>query len=65
MGMIDRDPRGGMEQMDHVIEESIATGRSSARLATKANAHARLGEFAEALDAIQRAHEECARPTRS
>ena len=22
MGMIDRDPRGGMEQMDHVIEEA-------------------------------------------
>jgi class 3 adenylate cyclase/tetratricopeptide (TPR) repeat protein len=61
MGMIDRDPRGGMEQMDHVIEEARKYRNweiESHALATKANAHARLGEFAEALDAIQRAHEE-------
>jgi tetratricopeptide (TPR) repeat protein len=61
MGMIDRDPRGGMEQMDNVIEEARKYRRweiEAHALATKANAHARLGEFEEALDAIERAHEE-------
>ncbi|MDF2703441.1 MAG: hypothetical protein K0S10_2387, partial [Rubrobacteraceae bacterium] len=61
MGMIDRDPRGGMEQMDNVIEEARKYRRweiEAHALATKANAHARLGEFEEAWDAIQRAHEE-------
>src|ERR687898_46532 len=61
MGMIDRDPRGGLEQMDHVVEAAHKYRRweiEAHALATKAMAHARLGEFAEALDGIQRAHEE-------
>jgi tetratricopeptide (TPR) repeat protein len=61
MGMIDRDPRGGLEQLERVIEEARKYRNweiEAHALATKANAHARLGEFAEALDGIQRAHEE-------
>jgi class 3 adenylate cyclase/tetratricopeptide (TPR) repeat protein len=61
MGMIDRDPRGGLEQLERVIEEARKYRNweiEAHALATKANAHARLGEFEEALDSIQRAHEE-------
>ena len=60
LGMIDRDPRGGLEQIDRVIEEARKYRNweiESHALATKAKAHARLGEFAEAQDAIQLAHE--------
>ena len=59
-GMIDRDPRGGLEQIEHVIEEARKYRNweiEAHALATKAMAHARLGEFAEAQDAIQLAHE--------
>jgi class 3 adenylate cyclase/tetratricopeptide (TPR) repeat protein len=58
--MIDRDPRGGLEQMEHVIEAARKYRNREIEahaLATKAMAHARLGEFAEAQDAVQRAHE--------
>ncbi|HEX2180880.1 MAG TPA: adenylate/guanylate cyclase domain-containing protein [Rubrobacteraceae bacterium] len=60
MGMIDRDTRSGLEQIEHVIEEARKYRNREIEahaLATKATAHARLGEFAEALDAIQHAHE--------
>ena len=60
MGMIDRDTRGGLEQIERVIEEARKYRNweiEAHALATKATAHARLGEFKEALDAIQRAHE--------
>jgi class 3 adenylate cyclase/tetratricopeptide (TPR) repeat protein len=59
-GMINRDPNGGLEQLDRVIEEARKYHNweiESHALATKAMAHARLGEFAEAQDAIQLAHE--------
>jgi class 3 adenylate cyclase/tetratricopeptide (TPR) repeat protein len=59
IGMIDRDTRGGLEQMEHVIEAARKYRNweiESHALATKAMAHARLGEFAQAQDAIQRAH---------
>jgi class 3 adenylate cyclase/tetratricopeptide (TPR) repeat protein len=60
VGMIDRDPRAGLDQLEHVIE-AARTYRNweieAHGLATKAMAHARLGEFEEAQDAIQRAHE--------
>ena len=59
-GMIDRDPRGGLEQMDHVIEAARKYRRREVEahaLAKKAMAHARLGEFAEAREAVERAHE--------
>jgi class 3 adenylate cyclase/tetratricopeptide (TPR) repeat protein len=58
--MIDRDPRGGLEQMDHVIEAARKYRRPEVEghaLAKKAVAHARLGEFAEARDAVERAYE--------
>jgi tetratricopeptide (TPR) repeat protein len=58
--MIDRDPRGGLEQMDHVIEAARKYRRHEVEahaLGKKAMAHARLGEFAEARDAVERAHE--------
>ena len=61
MGMIDRDTRGGLEQIERVIEEARKYRDweiESHALATKAQAHARLGEFAEAQDAIRLAHEE-------
>jgi class 3 adenylate cyclase/tetratricopeptide (TPR) repeat protein len=67
VGMIDRDTRGGLEQIGHVIEaarEDRNWDIESHALATKGMAHARLGEFAEAQDAIRRAHEE-ARKTNS
>jgi len=60
LGMIDRDPRGGLDQIEHVIEGAHAYRNwevESHALASKAMAHARLGEFEEALDAIRRAHE--------
>src|SRR5215218_6658704 len=58
--MIDRDPRGGLEQMDHVVEAARKYRRyelEAHALAKKAIAHARLGEFAEARDAVERASE--------
>ena len=58
--MIDRDPRGGLEQMDYVIEAARKYRRPEVEghaLAKKAVAHARLGEFAEARDAVERAYE--------
>ncbi len=60
IGMIDRDTRRGLEQIDRVIEEARKYRNweiEAHALATKAMAHARLGEFAEAQDAIQLAHE--------
>src|ERR687889_1258554 len=59
-GMIDRDPRGGLEQMDYVAEAAHNYRRyelEAHALAKKAIAHARLGEFAEARDAVERAFE--------
>src|SRR5918992_5238389 len=61
LGMIDRDPRGGLNQIEHVIEGAHKDRNwdvEAHALATKAMAHARLGEFAEAQDAIRLAHEE-------
>jgi class 3 adenylate cyclase/tetratricopeptide (TPR) repeat protein len=58
--MIDRDPRGGLEQMDHVIEAAHKYRRwevEAHALAKKAMAHARLGEFAEARNTLERAFE--------
>jgi class 3 adenylate cyclase/tetratricopeptide (TPR) repeat protein len=58
--MIDRDPRGGLEQMEYVIEAARKYRRPEVEghaLAKKAVAHARLGEFAEARDAVERAYE--------
>jgi class 3 adenylate cyclase/tetratricopeptide (TPR) repeat protein len=60
LGMIDRDPRAGLQQIEHVIEGAHEYRNwevESHALASKAMAHARLGEFEEALDAIRRAHE--------
>src|SRR5215203_3039004 len=59
-GMIDRDPRGGLEQMNNVAEAAHKYRRYEVEahaLAKKAIAHARLGEFAEARDAVERAFE--------
>ncbi|MBA3491983.1 MAG: AAA family ATPase [Rubrobacteraceae bacterium] len=59
-GMIDRDPRAGLEQMDYVVEAAHKYRRYELEahgLAKKAMAHARLGEFAEARDAVERAYE--------
>jgi tetratricopeptide (TPR) repeat protein len=58
--MIDRDPRGGLEQMDHVVEAAHKYRRwevEAHALSKKAMAHARLGEFAEARDNVERAFE--------
>jgi tetratricopeptide (TPR) repeat protein len=58
--MIDRDPRGGLEQMDHVIEAARKYRRREVEahgLAKKAMAHARLGEFAEARAAMEHAQD--------
>jgi class 3 adenylate cyclase/tetratricopeptide (TPR) repeat protein len=58
--MIDRDPRGGLEQMDYVIEAARKYRRPEVEghaLAKKAVAHARLGEFEEARDAVEQAYE--------
>jgi class 3 adenylate cyclase/tetratricopeptide (TPR) repeat protein len=60
VGLIDRDTRGGLDRLEQVIEEA-RTYRNweveAHALATKAMAHARLGEFEEAQDAVRRAHE--------
>jgi tetratricopeptide (TPR) repeat protein len=59
-GMIDRDPRGGLEQIEHVIEEARKYRNweiEAHALATKAKAHARLGQFAEAREAVEHASE--------
>src|SRR5918997_2800638 len=61
LGMIDRDTRGGLERIGHVIEAARKDRNwdvEAHALATKAMAHARLGEFVEAQDAIRLAHEE-------
>ena len=58
--MIDQDPRGGLEQMEYVIEAARKYRRREVEahaLAKKAVAHARLGEFAEARDAVEHAQE--------
>src|SRR5215216_6007219 len=58
--MIDRDPRGGLEQMDYVIEAARKYRRPEVEghaVAKKAVAHARLGEFEEARDAVEQAYE--------
>jgi len=59
-GMIDRDPRGGLQQLEYVGEAAHKYRRyelEAHALAKKAIAHARLGEFAEAHDAVERAFE--------
>ena len=59
-GMIDRDPRGGLEQIEHVIEAARKYRNweiEAHALATKAKAHARLGQFAEAREAVEHASE--------
>jgi tetratricopeptide (TPR) repeat protein len=58
--MIDRDPRGGLPQIEYVIEASRkyrSREIEAHALAKKAVAHARLGEFAKARDAVERAYE--------
>ena len=58
--MIDRDPRGRLEQMDHVLEAARKYHNRELEahaLAKKAMAHARSGEFEEAWDAVQHAQE--------
>src|SRR5215217_2256917 len=58
--MIDRDPRGGLKQMEYVAEAAHKYRRyelEAHALAKKAIAYARLGEFAEARDAVERAFE--------
>ncbi|HET7269764.1 MAG TPA: tetratricopeptide repeat protein, partial [Rubrobacter sp.] len=59
-GMVDRDPRGGLQQMDYVAEAAHKYRRyelEAHALSKKAIAHARLGEFAEAQEAVERAFE--------
>src|SRR5215210_5452953 len=59
-GMIDRDPRAGLEQIEHVIEEARKYRNweiEAHALATKAKAYARLGQFAEAREAVEHASE--------
>jgi tetratricopeptide (TPR) repeat protein len=59
-GMIDRDPRAGLERIDYVIEAARKERRyelEAHALARKAMAHARLGEFAEAREAVELAFE--------
>jgi class 3 adenylate cyclase/tetratricopeptide (TPR) repeat protein len=58
--MIDRDPRGALEPLEHVIEAARRYGRREIEahaLSTKAMALARLGRFAEARAGLQRAYE--------
>src|SRR5919107_766235 len=58
--MIDRDPRGGLEQLEYVLEASRKYHNRELEahaLAKKAMAHARLGEFVEAQDALKHAQE--------
>jgi class 3 adenylate cyclase/tetratricopeptide (TPR) repeat protein len=59
-GMIDRDPRGAIGQMERVIELARKYRRPDIEahaLGKKAIAHARLGEYAEARDALERSQE--------
>jgi len=58
--MIDRDPRGGLEQLEYVLEAARKYHNRELEahaLGKKAMAHARLGEFAQARDAVKRAQE--------
>jgi class 3 adenylate cyclase/tetratricopeptide (TPR) repeat protein len=58
--MVDRDPRNALDQLQYVAEAARKYGRRELEahaLATKAMAHARLGEFVEAQNAQQRAYE--------
>src|ERR687893_160068 len=58
--MVDRDPRGGLEQLEHVIEAARKYRNREIEAhawAKKGIAHARLGEFAEAREAVERAQE--------
>src|ERR687890_289985 len=58
--MVDRDPRGGLEQLEDILEAARKYHNRELEahaLAKKAMAHARLGEFAEAQDAVKRARE--------
>ena len=58
--MIDRDPRRGLEQLEDVLEAARKYHNRELEahaLAKKAMAHARLGEFEEAQDAVTRAQE--------
>ena len=59
-GMIDQDPRGGLEKMEYVVEAARRYRRHEVEahaLAKKAMAHARLGEFEEASAAVEQAQE--------
>ncbi|MDQ4129276.1 MAG: AAA family ATPase [Actinomycetota bacterium] len=58
--MVDRDPRGGLEQLEHVLQAARRYRNREVEahaLAKKGVAHARLGEFGEAQDAVQHAQE--------
>jgi tetratricopeptide (TPR) repeat protein len=58
--MVDRDPRGGLEQLEYVLEAARKYHNRELEahaLSKKAMAHARLGEFEEAQDAVMRAQE--------
>src|SRR5215218_10343292 len=58
--MIDRDPRGGLEQLEDVLEAARKYHNRELEahaLGKKAMAHARLGEFEEAQEAMKRAQE--------
>jgi len=58
--MIDRDPRGALEQLEYVVEAARKYRRyelEAHALAKKAMAHARLGEFDEARAAVEQAQD--------
>src|SRR5829696_7915165 len=58
--MIDRDPRGALEQLEYVVEAARKYRRyelEAHALAKKAMAHARLGEFDEARAAVVQAQD--------
>jgi len=58
--MIDRDPRGGLEQLEDILEAARKYHNRELEahaLGKKAMAHARLGEFEEAQEAMKRAQE--------
>jgi class 3 adenylate cyclase/tetratricopeptide (TPR) repeat protein len=58
--MVDRDPRGGLEQLEDILEAARKYHNRELEahaLAKKAMAHARLGEFEEAQEAMKRAQE--------
>ncbi len=58
--MVDRDPRRGLEQLEHVIGAARKYRNREVEAhawAKKAMAHARLGEFAEARAAVEHAEE--------